>query len=99
MANPAVRRVVLTGLGVIAPNGIGKDAFWDACVAGRSGIRAITQFDASPLPTRIAGEVQGFNPEAFGLTPAEQRRLDRNSQFALAAASLALQDAHLTSPF
>lgn len=95
MANPSFRRVVITGLGVIAPNGIGKTAFWDACVAGRSGIRPITQFDASMLPTRIAGEVPDFDPAALGLTCEECSHLDRNTQFAIAAANLALQDAGL----
>ena len=90
------RRVVITGLGVIAPNGIGKQAFWEACVAGRSGIRPITRFDASPLSTRIAGEVPDFDPEALGLTCQERVHLDRNTQFAIAAANLALQDARLT---
>ncbi len=95
MVDPSVRRVVITGLGVVAPNGIGKSAFWDACAAGRSGIRPITQFDASALPTRIAGEVPDFDPAALGLTPEECAHLDRNTQFAVAAANLALQDAAL----
>jgi beta-ketoacyl-acyl-carrier-protein synthase II len=89
------RRVVITGLGVIAPNGIGKHAFWEACIAGRSGIRPITRFDASLLPTRIAGEVPDFDPEAPDLTREERKHLDRNTQFAIAAANLAWQDAHL----
>lgn len=90
------RRVVITGLGVIAPNGIGKQAFWEACVAGRSGIRPITRFDASLLSTRIAGEVPDFDPEALGLTCQERLHLDRNTQFAIAASNQALQDACLT---
>ncbi|GAC1343090.1 MAG: beta-ketoacyl-ACP synthase II [Ktedonobacteraceae bacterium] len=89
------RRVVITGLGVIAPNGIGKENFWNACISGRSGVRSVTRFDASPLPTRIAGEVADFEPEAFGITPQEARSIDRNTQFALAAANLALEDASL----
>ncbi|HLY29315.1 MAG TPA: beta-ketoacyl-[acyl-carrier-protein] synthase family protein [Aggregatilineales bacterium] len=89
------RRVVITGLGVVAPNGIGKEDFWNACIAGRSGIRHITRFDASLLPTRIAGEVPNFDPEAFGVIPEEVIHNDRNTQFALAAANLALQDAGL----
>jgi beta-ketoacyl-acyl-carrier-protein synthase II len=89
------RRVVITGLGVLAPNGIGKEAFWQACLAGRSGIRQISRFDASTLPTRIAGEIPDFNPEALGLTPEECIHLDRSTQLAIAAANLALQDAHL----
>lgn len=90
------RRVVITGLGVIAPNGIGKDIFWDACLKGRSGIRPITHFDAIALPARIAGEVGDFVPEALGLTAEECRYLDRNTQFALGAAHLAWQDAELS---
>src|SRR5947209_1508835 len=89
------RRVVITGLGVVAPNGVGKEDFWNACVSGRSGVRHVTRFDASPLPTRIAGEVANFEPEAFGITPQEALYTDRNTQFALAAANLALQDAGL----
>lgn len=95
MPATSMRRVVITGLGVLAPNGIGKQAFWEACIAGRSGIRRITQFDASVLPTRIAGEIPDFNPATFDLTPEEQFHLDRNTQFAIAAAHLALQDANL----
>src|SRR5437764_6174522 len=90
------RRVVITGLGVVAPNGIGKEDFWNACIAGRSGVRHITRFDASPLPTRIAGEVPNFEPEAFGITREEALYTDRNTQFALAGANLALRDAGLS---
>ena len=90
-----IKRVVITGLGVVAPTGIGKEAFWSACIAGRSGIRTITRFDASQLPTRIAGEVPDFDPELLGLTPDEIRILDRGTQFALAAANLAIMDSEL----
>ncbi len=90
------RRVVITGLGAIAPNGIGKELFWDACLSGRSGIREITHFDASSLPSQIAGEVINFEPTALGLTPDECQSLDRNTQFALAAANLALRDAEFS---
>lgn len=90
------RRIVITGLGVLAPNGIGKEAFWQACISGRSGIRHITYFDASALPTRIAGEIPNFNPEALGLTSHECMHMDRGTQLAIAAANLALQDANLT---
>ena len=89
------RRVVITGLGVVAPNGIGKEQFWEACVAGKSGIRRITHFDASSLPSQIAGEVANFDPTVLGLTEVETRYTDRNTQFALAAASMALEDAGL----
>lgn len=86
------RRVVITGLGVVAANGIGKENFWDACISGRSGLRHVTHFDASALPTRIAGEVADFDPADFGITPDEVLSIDRNTQFALAAANLALED-------
>ena len=91
------RRVVITGLGVVAPNGIGKQAFWDANVAGRSGIKAISRFDASALPTRIAGEVTDFDPLTYGLAPLECSYMDRGTQFAVAASTLALDDGNLTS--
>jgi beta-ketoacyl-acyl-carrier-protein synthase II len=90
------RRVVITGLGVVAPNGIGKEEFWDACISGRSGIRRITRFDASNLPTQIAGEVTNFCPEKLGLTEDERLLLDRAAQYSVAAANLAMQDARLT---
>src|SRR3989442_14065501 len=91
------RRVVITGLGVVAPNGIGKEAFWDACISGRSGIRRITRFDASHLPSQIAGEVTNFFPEALGLTGDECKSLDRAAQYAVAAVNLAMQDAKLVN--
>jgi beta-ketoacyl-acyl-carrier-protein synthase II len=88
-----LRRVVITGLGVVAPNGIGIEAFWQSCVAGRSGIRHITRFDASQLPTQIAGEVKDFDAVQLGLTQEEALFLDRSAQFSIAAANLALRDA------
>jgi beta-ketoacyl-acyl-carrier-protein synthase II len=91
------RRVVITGLGVVAPNGIGKEAFWDASISGRSGIGRITRFDASQLPTQIAGEVRDFRPEALGLTEDECKSLDLAPQYAIAAANLAMQDAGLVN--
>lgn len=87
------RRVVITGLGVVAPNGIGKEDFWNACICGRSGIRRITRFDARSLPSQIAGEVPNFEPEMLGLTREESLYMDRGTQFAIAASNLALQDA------
>ncbi len=89
------RRVVISGIGVVAPNGIGKEPFWRANLAGQSGIRRITRFDASLLPSQIAGEITDFHPSQFGLTTEEIRHTDRATQFALASAQLALQDANL----
>jgi 3-oxoacyl-(acyl-carrier-protein) synthase len=91
------RHVVITGLGVLAPNGCGKDTFWQACLQGRSGVRPITRFITNDLPTRIAGEITDFSPTAFGLTPVECTLLDRGTQFAIAAANLALDDAGFNS--
>jgi 3-oxoacyl-[acyl-carrier-protein] synthase II len=90
----AQRRVVVTGIGVIAPNGIGKDAFWEANVAGRSGICPLTHFDTSLLESKIAGAIYSFLPEQF-LDPLAVRRTDRFVHLGLAAAKLALSDARL----
>jgi len=89
------KRVVITGLGVVAPNGIGKEDFWHACISGRSGVRRITLFDANFLPTQIAGEVVGFDPASLGLTKEEAEVFDRGTQFAVAAANLAYYDSEL----
>jgi 3-oxoacyl-[acyl-carrier-protein] synthase II len=92
-----MRRVVVTGLGVVAPNGIGKEAFWSACVNGRSGIKPIHCFDASGHPVKIAGEVPDFDLNAF--VPAAHRKstklMGRAARFAVAAAGLAVQDSGL----
>jgi 3-oxoacyl-[acyl-carrier-protein] synthase II len=88
------RRVVVTGLGLVTPVGIGVEASWSALVAGRSGIGPVTLFDASTFPTRIAGEVKGFDPEKF-MERKEARRNDRFIQFAMAAAEMAWNDSGL----
>jgi 3-oxoacyl-[acyl-carrier-protein] synthase II len=89
-------RVVVTGLGVVAPNGIGKDAFWASLIAGRTGVGPITLFDASQHPCRVAGEVKGFDPATHIGPDVNTKRLARQTQFALAATHLALKDAALT---
>src|SRR5947207_9925284 len=61
----AMRRVAVTGLGVVAPNGVGKDAFWSACVNGTSGVGPIRSFDASHHPVQVAGEVHDFDPGPY----------------------------------
>jgi len=88
---PEFRRVVVTGLGLITPLGIGVEPSWAGLLAGRSGIRRITQFDASAFATQIAGEVDGFDPEAF-IEPKEVKKVDRFIQFAIAAAEMAMKD-------
>src|SRR5262249_5365076 len=90
------RRVVITGLGVVAPNGSRKETFWQACLQGHSGVRPITCFDSSDLQTHFAGNIPDFSPEAFGITPTECTLLGRSAQFGVAAANLALEDAGLS---
>jgi len=88
------RRVAITGLGVISPIGCSIDSFWSALTNGRSGIRAIEGFHTEDLPTRIAGTIPDFVPEAY-LERKQARHLDRAAQFAVAAARLALVDSGL----
>src|SRR5512139_438518 len=90
------RRVVITGMGVVAPNGIGKEAFWEALLSAKSGIKKITRFDASSYPCQIAGEVDDFNPYDF-MAPKEAKRSSRYAQYALAAATFAMEDSGLRS--
>jgi 3-oxoacyl-[acyl-carrier-protein] synthase II len=88
------KRVVITGVGMITPLGIGTEQSWNGLIAGRSGIRRITQFDASGFPTQIAGEVEGFNPEDY-IEPKEIKKMDRFIHFAVAASSMAFSDSGL----
>lgn len=87
-------RVAITGVGVIAPNGIGKEDFWYSLKTGKCGIKRITAFDASEFPVRIAGEVAGWNPEEY-IDRKKARRMARFSQFAVACSMMALDDALL----
>ncbi len=88
------RRVVVTGLGIVCPVGIGVDESWRGIVAGKSGIGPITQFDASSFPTRIAGEVKDFQVEKY-MDKKEMRRNDRFIHFAMAAGTMAMADSGL----
>lgn len=88
------RRVVITGVGVVAPGAVGTKAFWEMITAGRSATRLITAFDASAFRSRIAAEVD-FDPARQGLSAREIRRLDRAAQFALVAARESLGDSGL----
>ncbi|HYC37656.1 MAG TPA: beta-ketoacyl-ACP synthase II [Usitatibacter sp.] len=89
------RRVVVTGLGVVSPVGIGAAVAWENLLAGRSGVGPITKFDASALPTRIAAEVKGFNA-ADWMALKETRRSDTFIHYGLAATRMALDDAGFT---
>ncbi|MFW0861462.1 MAG: beta-ketoacyl-ACP synthase II [Dethiobacter sp.] len=85
------RRVVITGLGVVTPVGIGKDSFWTSLCAGKSGISRVTSFNVDDYPTQIGAEIRDFDPHEF-LDKKEARRMDRFGQFALAASKLAMED-------
>jgi 3-oxoacyl-[acyl-carrier-protein] synthase II len=86
-------RVVITGMGVLAPNGTGLKAFWDSILGARSGIGPITLFDATGYKSRIAGEVKGFDPLDFIEPELKPKRLARHTQLAYAATMMALKDA------
>ncbi len=92
-----MRRVVITGVGVVAPNGVGKKAFWDGCIDGHSGVGPIRSFDATNHPIRIAGEIHDFDPEPF--IPDKFRKsvklMGRAARFGLGAAGLAVADSGL----
>ncbi len=96
--NRAPRRVVITGLGVVSPLGIGKAEFWDALAAGRSGIARLESIDPDGLPTSIGGEVRGYDPKKF--VPTSQRKnlkvMARDIQLAVGAARLVFEDAGLS---
>ena len=88
------RRIVITGLGVVSSIGLGKEAFWSALLEGKSGIQPIRSFDASSYSCQFAGEISDFRPEEY-IPPADIPKLSRASQFAMAAAKMAIDDAHL----
>ncbi|MBT0773419.1 beta-ketoacyl-[acyl-carrier-protein] synthase family protein [Kineosporia sp. J2-2] len=89
------RRVVITGVGVIAPGGIGTKNFWSLLSEGRTATRGITFFDPSAYRSRVAAEAD-FDPEEHGLSPQQIRRMDRAGQFALVTSREALADSGLT---
>ena len=79
------RRVVITGLGIVSPIGIGVAENWRNIEAGKSGITRVTHFDTTGYPSTIAGEVKNFDPTRFGITEKEARRMDRFIQLGMAA--------------
>jgi 3-oxoacyl-[acyl-carrier-protein] synthase II len=89
-----MRRVVVTGVGVVSPLGTGNRKNWDALIAGVSGIGRITRFDVTDCPVQIAGEVKDFNPEDF-IEKKEIKKMDLFIQYALAAAQFAMEDSGL----
>ena len=88
------RRVVITGIGVLSPIGIGRQAFADGIKEGRSGVRRITRFDVKDLPVQIAAEIANFDPSQY-LSPKKLKQMDRCTQFAVSAALMAVADAKL----
>lgn len=88
-------RVVVTGIGVISPNGLTVEEFWHNLTHGVSGVAPVTAFDASPFACRIAGEVKGFEPAQY-MDAKAARRTSRFAQFAVAATKMAIADAGLT---
>ena len=88
------RRVVITGIDVIAPGGVGSKEFWNLLISGRTATRQISFFDPSPFRSRIAGECD-FDPAARGLRPREIRRMDRAAQFAVTCARESVVDSGL----
>ncbi len=84
------RRVVVTGFGAVAPNGLDAEAFWASCVAGRSGIARIESFDVAGFPVQIAGEVRGFRAEDFVENRKSLKIMGRNIRFGVAAAQMAM---------
>ena len=95
--NGTRRRVVVTGIGLVTPLGVGTDATWEGIVAGRSGVRRITRFDTSCIPVQIAAEIADFDPGRW-IDLKEVRRTDLFVQYALAAAAMAVGDAGLPVP-
>jgi len=91
------RRVVITGMGCVTPLGIGREAYWNALIQGRSGIRRIQTFDPSNFPVQIAAEVPSFDWEAQ-LNPKDRKHVPRTVPLALAAAREAMEDARLNPP-
>jgi 3-oxoacyl-[acyl-carrier-protein] synthase II len=89
------RRVVITGLGVVSPIGIGKQNYWDSLVSGKSGITQISKFPLEGFASKIAGEIKNFNPEDYGFSRKDIRRMDLISIFAVIAANEAMEDANI----
>ena len=94
MKTVEMRRVVITGVGAVTPVGNTAEEFWAALIQGKSGIGPITRFDATPLPTRIAGELKGFDPLRY-MDKKDDRKFDPFLKYAIACAAMAVEDAGL----
>ena len=89
-----MNRVVITGLGLVTPIGIGKEEFWQSLIQGKSGITKISYFDTSEYPSKIAGEIKNFDHTAY-ISQKEANRMDKSTQFSIVATRLALEDSKL----
>src|SRR4051812_39098248 len=87
------KRVVITGLGAVTPIGIGQKGLWEGVLRGASAVQRITRFDPSAFRSQVAAQVNDFDPQDWVHEGKKLRRMDRFSQFALAAAMMALEDA------
>lgn len=94
MSNNSDRKVVVTGMGVLAPNGKTLEEFWEANINGKSGIDFISLFDASEFDVKIAGEVKNFDPSLY-MMPGIYRKMDRFAQLGVAATKMALDDSRI----
>jgi 3-oxoacyl-[acyl-carrier-protein] synthase II len=94
MSSSLRRRIVITGIGVIAPNGLTLDSFWDSLVRGTPTAGPVTRFDAGAMHSKLACEIKGFDPTLF-VEPSKARRFDRSILYAVAAAKNAVADAGL----
>src|SRR5882757_9650828 len=92
---PANRRAVITGMGIRAPGGLGKDPFWELLSTGRTATRRISFFDPSPYRSQVGAEVD-FDAAAEGLSPRQIRRADRATQFAVVCARDAVADSGIS---
>jgi len=88
-------RVVVTGFGAVAPNGLDAESFWKATVEGRSGVAPIESFDVGGFPVRVAGEVRGFDARAYVSNPKSLKVMGKNIRFGVAAAHMAMENAGL----
>ena len=88
-----MKKVVITGVGVVSPIGIGKEAYWNALSNGHNGFSRITRFDASTYPAQIHADVKNFDVTQYGVEKKGARRMDLFTQFAMAAAKMAIDDA------
>lgn len=89
-----MRRVVITGLGALAPNGNSAREMWDALCKGQSGITRVSSFDITPFSSQVGGEIKGYDPREW-INPKEARRMDRFVQFAVTVSKMAVDDAGL----